>query len=114
MRLHAYHSERVLARSPFLATLAGSRAVTTSGSTAPATTAARRTGARRGRARVLAVADAYHAMTEPRPHREARTPEAAAETLGREAGAGRLDADAVSAVLEAAGHRARGSSGPRG
>ena len=44
-------------------------------------------------------------MTEPRPHRQALAPEQAAEALGREAGAGRLDADAAAAVLEAAGQR---------
>jgi HD domain-containing protein len=33
-------------------------------------------------ARLLAAADAYHAMTEPRPHRAALAPEQAAETLG--------------------------------
>ena len=43
-------------------------------------------------------------MTEPRPHRGA-PPGQAAEALGREAGAGRLDPDAVAAVLEAAGQR---------
>ena len=44
-------------------------------------------------------------MTEPRPHRPALPPGQAAEALGREAGAGRLDPDAVTAVLEAAGQR---------
>ena len=44
-------------------------------------------------------------MTEPRPHRAAHPPEQAAETLSQEARAGRLDPDAVSAVLAAAGQR---------
>ncbi len=44
-------------------------------------------------------------MTEPRPHREALSPGQAAETLSQEARAGRLDADAVAAVLEASGQR---------
>ena len=44
-------------------------------------------------------------MTEPRPHREPLSPERAAEILGEEASAGRLDADAVAAVVEAAGQR---------
>ncbi|MGH2750739.1 MAG: HD domain-containing phosphohydrolase [Actinomycetota bacterium] len=103
VRLHAYHSERVLARSPFLAALA-----------AIATTHHERldgSGYHRGIAAaaltpaacVLAAADAYHAMTEPRPHREALTPGRAAETLSQEASAGRLDADAVAAVLAASG-----------
>ena len=30
-------------------------------------------------ARLLAAADVYHAMTEPRPHREAHSPEQAAQ-----------------------------------
>ena len=53
-------------------------------------------------ARLLAAADACHAMTEPRPQREALAPDRAAELLGQEAGQGRLDPRAVAAVLEAA------------
>ena len=56
-------------------------------------------------ARVLAAADVYHAMTEPRPYREAHAAEIAADQLRQQARAGKLDPDAVSAVLEAAGHR---------
>jgi len=105
VRLHAYHTERVLTHSPFMATLA------------PVATAHHErldgSGYHRGAtavslglpARVLAAADAYHAMTEPRPYREPMSPEQAAETLGDEARAGRLDANAVGAVLEAAGQR---------
>jgi DNA-binding NarL/FixJ family response regulator len=44
-------------------------------------------------------------MTEARPHRGPLAPEAAADAVGQEAKAGRLDADAVGAVLEAAGQR---------
>jgi DNA-binding NarL/FixJ family response regulator len=43
-------------------------------------------------------------MTQDRPHRPALTPEAAAEQLSFEAARGRLDAEAVRAVLETAGH----------
>ncbi len=39
-------------------------------------------------ARLLAAADAYHAMTEPRPHRPALSREAAADVLAEEAKAG--------------------------
>jgi HD-GYP domain-containing protein (c-di-GMP phosphodiesterase class II) len=103
VRLHAYHSERILNRSPFLAALAP-----------VATTHHERvdgSGYHRGSsgavltpaARLLAAADALHAMTEPRPHRNALGPAEAAESLGREARAGRLDPDAVSAVVEASG-----------
>jgi len=106
VRLHPYHTERVLSRSPFLSALAavacahhecldGSGYHRGSGGAelSPA-------------ARVLSAADTYHAMTEPRPHREPLSPERAAEILGEEASAGRLDADAVAAVVEAAGQRA--------
>ena len=44
-------------------------------------------------------------MTESRPHRPALPPERAAEALGQQARAGRLDAEAVTAVLQAAGQR---------
>jgi HD-GYP domain-containing protein (c-di-GMP phosphodiesterase class II) len=66
-------------------------------------------------ARVLASADAYQAMLEPRPHRPARSPDEAADELGAEARAGRLDGEAVQAVLGVAGHRpARRIEGPAG
>ncbi|MFW6079157.1 MAG: HD domain-containing phosphohydrolase [Gemmatimonadota bacterium] len=103
VRLHAYHSERFLLRSPFLAGLgaiAGRHHERLDGSgyhrgaAAPAIPHA---------ARLLAVADGYTAMTAPRPHRPAIPPGRAAEILGREVAAGRLDADAVAAVLDAAG-----------
>lgn len=54
-------------------------------------------------ARLLAVADAYRTMIEPRPHRAARSPEGAARVLAEAASAGRIDPDAVAAVLGAAG-----------
>ena len=56
-------------------------------------------------ARILGAADAYQAMREPRPYRPAREPGEAAAELRAEVRAGRLDADAVEAVLGAAGHR---------
>jgi DNA-binding CsgD family transcriptional regulator len=57
-------------------------------------------------ARVLAAADVYQSMLEPRPHRPAWTGGDAAVELRREVSAGRLDAAAVEAVLVAGGHRA--------
>jgi HD-GYP domain-containing protein (c-di-GMP phosphodiesterase class II) len=106
VRLHPYHAERALCRSPLLAELVpvaiahhermdGSgyhRGLAGAGLT-PA-------------ARVLAAADAYCAMTQPRPHRSAMDPARAAATLGEEASSGRLDPDAVAAVVEAAGQQA--------
>ena len=44
-------------------------------------------------------------MIEHRPHRAALGAEAAAQALKRDARDGRLDGDAVTAVLAAAGHR---------
>jgi HD-GYP domain-containing protein (c-di-GMP phosphodiesterase class II) len=103
VRLHPYHTERVLSRSGFLdalAPIAGAHHERLDGSGYHrGATAAVLTPA----ARLLAAADAYHAMTEPRPHRAPLAPERAAEVLGDEARHGRLDADAVAAVLDAAG-----------
>ena len=107
VRLHPYRSERILSASGRLrsiATLAGAHHERLDGS-----------GYHRGckaaelppPARVLAAADAFQAMTQPRPHREALAPERAAEELGAEARAGRLDPDAAAAVLEVAGQRQR-------
>jgi HD-GYP domain-containing protein (c-di-GMP phosphodiesterase class II) len=65
--------------------------------------------------RILGAADAYQAMREPRPHRAALTAEEAAAQLRADVKAGRLDADAVEAVLGAAGHRVpRRREGPAG
>jgi HD-GYP domain-containing protein (c-di-GMP phosphodiesterase class II) len=107
VRLHPYYTERVLARPQALArlgTLAASHHERLDGS-----------GYHRGEpasmlspaARILAAADVYHAMLEPRPHRPARSREAAAEELRAEVRAGRLDGEAVNGVLSAAGHRVR-------
>jgi HD-GYP domain-containing protein (c-di-GMP phosphodiesterase class II) len=56
-------------------------------------------------ARILAAAEAYQAMCEPRPHRPARPAAGAAAELRTEVKAGRLDAEATEAVLGASGHR---------
>ena len=53
--------------------------------------------------RLLAAANAYCALTEPRPHRPIFTNDEAARELSREARAGRLDQRSVDAVLSAAG-----------
>jgi HD-GYP domain-containing protein (c-di-GMP phosphodiesterase class II) len=66
-------------------------------------------------ARILGAADAYQAMREPRPYRAALDPDKAAVELRAEVRAGRLDTDAVEAVLGAAGHRvSRRREGPAG
>jgi DNA-binding CsgD family transcriptional regulator len=58
-------------------------------------------------ARILAVADVYQALREPRPHRPARSADEAARFTRAEAGAGRLDPDIVEAVLSTAGHESK-------
>ena len=55
--------------------------------------------------RLLAAADVYHAMTEPRPYRDPLGPGQAARELRAEVAGGRLDSEAAEAVLAAAGHR---------
>ena len=103
VRLHAYHSERVLARSPFLSALASVASAHHERLDGSGYHRGAAAGALPLPARLLAASDAFCAMTEPRPHREPLSPDEAAETLGREASAGRLDVSAVAAVLEAAG-----------
>lgn len=58
-------------------------------------------------ARLIAAADVYHALLEPRPHRAAWARDEARQVLAKEVTDGRLDGDAVRAVLDAAGHRVR-------
>ena len=104
VRLHPHFTERAFAQSPTLAPiglLAGSHHERLDGS-----------GYHRGvggtaldpAARILAAADCYSAMREARPHRPAFEPDAAEAELKSEAAQGRLDPDAVDAVLAAAGH----------
>jgi DNA-binding CsgD family transcriptional regulator len=64
---------------------------------------------------ILGAADAYQAMSEPRPYRPPLPPGRAAVELQAEVRAGRLDAEAAEAVLGAAGHRVpRRREGPAG
>ncbi|HEX6844243.1 MAG TPA: HD domain-containing phosphohydrolase [Actinomycetota bacterium] len=112
VRLHPYHTERILERAESLrpiARIAGMHHERQDGS-----------GYHRGstaaeappEARVLAVADAYQAMTQDRPHRKARTPSEAAARIETTARDGRFDPECARGVLEAAGRpatRARGA-----
>ena len=107
VRLHPYYTERILARPAALARLGALASLHHERLDA--------SGYHRGApaaslpmaARLLAAADVYHALTEPRPHRPTRSAEAAADELRRQARAGRLDGEAANAVLAAAGHRVR-------
>jgi HD-GYP domain-containing protein (c-di-GMP phosphodiesterase class II) len=113
--LHPYLTDKMLARIPALAAsreIAARHHERLDGSGYPrGLTAASLTPSDR----LLAAADVCHAMTEPRPHRAALDDGVAAKALQAEVRAGRLDGDAVSAVLRGAGHRApaRGE-GPAG
>ncbi len=106
VRLHTYHLERVTHRSPFLAAFAAigcAHHERLDGS-----------GYHRGLpaaglpplARLLAVADVYQALMEPRAYRPAYDVDQAAGILRDEAKAGRLDAEMVVAVLQGAGQPA--------
>ncbi|MDJ0341012.1 HD domain-containing protein [Streptomyces sp. PH10-H1] len=111
IRLHSYHGERVLNRSAALrdvAAVVGQHHERLDGSGYHRQTSG---AAVLPTARVLAAADTYHAMTEPRPHRAAHTPAEAAAVLESEATAGRLDPRSVGSVLAAAG-LARGRRAP--
>jgi len=114
VRLHAYHSERVLDAVPGLrplARLAGSHGERCDGS-------GYHRGSRAGdlplTAWLLAAADCYQAMREPRAHRQALSLKAAADELCRDAEAGRLAPEAVNAVLIAAGQPRRPVRRPAG
>lgn len=103
VRLHAYHTERVLdvvAPLRSLGRLAGLHHERCDGSGYHRNEQLTRLSMT---ARILATADAYQAMTEPRPHRRALSGSAAAAELSREAAAGRLHPEAVNAVLGASG-----------
>jgi HD-GYP domain-containing protein (c-di-GMP phosphodiesterase class II) len=107
VRLHSYQTERLLARVPAIAGLAATAAADherLDGS-----------GYHRGldgaqlsaAARILAVADAWCAMGEPRAHRDALEPAAAADVLRDLADRGKLGGEAVDAVLACVGERGR-------
>jgi HD-GYP domain-containing protein (c-di-GMP phosphodiesterase class II)/DNA-binding CsgD family transcriptional regulator len=103
VRLHPYYSERILSRSAalrHLAQLAGSHHERLDGSGYHRASPAALLPIEQ---RILAAADAYQAMTQPRPHRPALSETSAAAELRREVTEGRLDHVAAQAVLEAAG-----------
>jgi HD-GYP domain-containing protein (c-di-GMP phosphodiesterase class II) len=114
VRLHAYHSERVLDSVPrlrSLARLAGSHGERYDGS-------GYHRGCRAGdlplAAWLLATADCYHGMRESRAHRTALTAARAADVLCQEADEGKFAPEAVQAVLTAAGQPRRPVSRPAG
>ncbi len=106
-RTHPYLTERTLSRTPTLAAIGRCAALhheRLDGSGYPRGLDA--TSIPIG-PRVLAAADVCQALGSDRPHRPALAPADAAEVLRDEVRAGRLDGDAVDAVLRADGHRIR-------
>jgi len=114
VRLHPYRTERVLSRAAFLADLAQVACAHHE--------RLDRSGYHRGMpaaeltmpARLLAAADMFHTKCEQRPHRAGMSAEQAAQALAAEAKAGRLDPDAVAAVVESAGQRVPRLDRPNG
>ena len=98
VRLHPYHSGRILARCPILEPLGAivnRHHERVDGSGYPAGVRAAELDAA---ARLLAAADVWHALGEPRPHRAALQPGEASRVISELP----LDRDAVRAVLRAA------------
>ena len=105
VRLHPYLTERMLRQSSALAPL-GAIAVQQrerlDGSGYPRGLSG---AAISQPARLIGAADAYQSMCEARPYRAALSADTAAAALQSDVTRGRLDGDAVAAVLAAAGHR---------
>jgi HD-GYP domain-containing protein (c-di-GMP phosphodiesterase class II)/DNA-binding CsgD family transcriptional regulator len=107
VRMHTYWTERVLSQSALLrdaahlAAAAHERLDATGYHRAVPLTLLTRP------ARILAAADSYHAMREPRAHRPPLDATKAAEILVDEVSACRLDREAVTAVLDVVGAERR-------
>jgi HD-GYP domain-containing protein (c-di-GMP phosphodiesterase class II) len=107
VRLHPYFAERVLMRSPQLVALGAISGLHHERLDA--------SGYHRGlpaallstTARLLAATEAFRGVSEALPHHPPRSAEAAADLLLDEVSAGRLDGEAVQAVLTAAGQARR-------
>jgi HD-GYP domain-containing protein (c-di-GMP phosphodiesterase class II) len=107
VRLFAYHTGRILHRSgdlAFLASIASAAHERVDGSGYPRAIAGETIPLL---GRILACADAYHAMGENRPHRPALAKRDIERELRRMALDGRLDGAATDALLAAAGHAPR-------
>jgi HD-GYP domain-containing protein (c-di-GMP phosphodiesterase class II) len=106
MQLYPYLTDRILRRGSLagLADVASQTHERLDGSGYPRGLTATGIGPS---ARLLAAAHAYQTLREPRPHRAALAEEVVATHLRDEVRDGRLDADAVEAVLASTGHRSR-------
>jgi HD-GYP domain-containing protein (c-di-GMP phosphodiesterase class II) len=106
VRLHPYHTSRVLDRSPYLRRLGEVAAAHHERLDGSGYFRGARAAQLPPAARLLATADVYRAMTEPRPHRPAWPAAEAAARVCALAEQGLLDGATVDAVLAAAGQRA--------
>jgi HD-GYP domain-containing protein (c-di-GMP phosphodiesterase class II) len=109
MRLHPYLTERILHRVPGLkdvASVAANHHECLNGSGYPRGLSARQLTMPD---RLVAAAVSYQSALEPRPYREAMSPESAARRLHARVRDGELDEAAVDAVLRAAGHESHKS-----
>jgi DNA-binding CsgD family transcriptional regulator len=107
VRMHPYLTERILARPPRLAEIGALAALHHERLDGSGYPRGLRGDSLSLSARLVAVADAYHALREERPHRAALSVADAARVLRAEATAGRHAGEAANAVLVAAGHRVR-------
>jgi HD-GYP domain-containing protein (c-di-GMP phosphodiesterase class II)/DNA-binding CsgD family transcriptional regulator len=118
VRLHPYLAERMLARPPLLAELGALAAMHHERCDGLGYPRGLTGGALPASARLLAAADCYQALLEPRPHRPACSPAECEAELRREVPAGRLDGDAVNAcsprpVIACGGAASAGGLTPR-
>jgi HD-GYP domain-containing protein (c-di-GMP phosphodiesterase class II) len=104
-RLHPYHTERVLSRSPFLAEIGSIAMAHHERLDGSGYHRALDVTALSPAARLLAAADAFQSKIEPRPYREALSPERATAALADKARQGGLDPAMVMAVAEALGQK---------
>jgi HD-GYP domain-containing protein (c-di-GMP phosphodiesterase class II) len=107
VRLHAYHTQRILTVSPALRAsgeIAGVHHERIDGSgyhrSLPAS-------ALSPSARILGAAEVYQSISEERAWRPGLEPGSAAAEVRREVSSGKLDRRAAEAVLAAAGHRSK-------
>jgi DNA-binding CsgD family transcriptional regulator len=106
VRLHAYQTERILARPRALERLGALGSLHHERLDGSGYHRRAQAAHLSPPARLLAAADAFQAMTEDRPHRPALGSAAAADALRQEGRLGRLDPRCVEAVLAEAGHPA--------
>ncbi len=104
MRLHPYYTERILARPNALARLGQVAAMHHERLDGSGYHRGLRGNALPPIAQVVAAANRYCALIEPRPYRPELSSDAAKERLQGEVRAGRMDSDVVRVVLAAAGH----------